>query len=225
MGKFQNRSGQEDTTVWQVYTGAVVFILGGLFFVTIGIYTMLYQWFSILVLLFTIIPLWHISIGVWSFLQVRVYKNLEKYFDVKEIILEKDTLLRKLIEKDKENIQIDPMVVMEFVDILSKISTAYKYIFNPLSVAINWRTYFKIDAQEKLSEFVGLEKIWLLQYTLVYRERIVIWLSNHKKELEETKKSIGSVSYEIRDWITTLNAASTRLDNHINSIHQISSIV
>jgi hypothetical protein len=81
------------------------------------------------------IPIIIITLAVWKLLQIRVYRNLGKYFDIKEIILKKDLILGKVVEKDKENSNIESDLVITFVDILSAINNAYKHILPPLSVA------------------------------------------------------------------------------------------
>ena len=42
-----------------------------------------------IVIIFTLFPLLFMGIGIWKALQLRVYRNLEKYFEVKELLLEK----------------------------------------------------------------------------------------------------------------------------------------
>lgn len=75
-----------------------------------------------------------IQIILWI-LQLGIYKNLGKYYDTKEFILNKDTILQQIIEIDKKHTTINPSIVMAFVSILSDINTAYKHILTSLSVS------------------------------------------------------------------------------------------
>ena len=221
MKKFQNGDGEVDKTPQDTLWGALFFILVWVIFMSAGLLILKYEWFSFWALLFTLFPLLHISVATWVLLQIQVYSNLWKYFDTKELLLQKDTLIKGLISKDMEDITINPLEVMSFVDTLSDITAAYSYILSPLSVAIEWRAYFKKDAQIKLLEFVERERLWLLQYTISYRDGIYLWLNNHQRELENTKAYIGSLSNETRDWINVLKTASVRLDWHIESIEKV----
>lgn len=221
MGKFENWSGQKDTSVEETLTGALAFTLAGAVFIIMGFLGLIYQWVTFWVLLFIFFPLIHVSIGIWSILQVRVYRSLERYFNIKEFILDKDIFLKNIIEIDNEDLTINPSIVMAFVDILSEINNAYKHILTPLSVANEWRIYFKEGAQQKLNEFVGRERSWLLQYTISFRILLDSWLMNHQKELEQVQQNIEQFSHETQEWVDVLRMASTRLDMNIQNLEQV----
>jgi hypothetical protein len=112
-------------------------------------------------------------------------------------------------------------LVITFVDILSAINNAYKHILPPLSVASEWRIYFKEDAQKKLYEFIEGEKIWLVEYTRSYRMVLDSWLMNHRKELEQVQQNIEKFSHETQEWVNVLRTASTRLNMNIQNLEQV----
>lgn len=63
-----------------------------------------------------------------------MYRNLEKYFEVKELLLEKSLLLEKLKKDDEEKKGVDPLLVEEFAVTLRTLGEAYAHLEKPVKV-------------------------------------------------------------------------------------------
>ena len=81
-------NGRPASSVRDMLSFCLAFIGVGTGFFIIGL-IILSSEFSGGAIIFTLLPLLFIGIGIWKALQLRVYRNLEKYFEVKDVLLEK----------------------------------------------------------------------------------------------------------------------------------------
>lgn len=112
------------------FSAAFIGVGFGFFIIGLIILTQEISWEGIL---FTLLPTVHISVGIWKYLQLRVYRSLEKYFEIKEALLEKQSTLDAIRAHDRDQSGIDPVEVEAFAYTLKNLSLAYQSLQSPIA--------------------------------------------------------------------------------------------
>jgi hypothetical protein len=93
----------------------------------------------------TMLPTIFVIIGFWKILQLRVYMALEKYFSIKQLLIEKTHSLEVLTQRDKATLGINPIELSDITDTLDLLSKAYRYIRQPIQLLYSGKKWFSPD--------------------------------------------------------------------------------
>ncbi len=213
-------NGRPASSVRDMLSFCLSFIWVGTGFLIIGL-IILSSEFSGEAIIFTLFPLLFMGIGIWKALQLRVYRNLEKYFEVKELLLEKQWLLEKLKKDDEEKEGIDPLLVEEFGITLQTLGEAYTHLEKPVKVINKGWWHFSKEARAKLEEFISTEQTWMVGYMRDCQSILWNWMSHHESELREIIEQNTEIQTTMPGWTDAITLANTRLDTHIESLEKV----
>lgn len=213
-------NGRPASSVRDMLSFCLAFIWVGAGFFIIGL-IILSSEFSGGAIIFTLFPLLFIGIGIWKALQLRVYRNLEKYFEVKELLLEKSLLLEKLKKDDEEKKGVDPLLVEEFAVTLRTLGEAYAHLEKPVKVISRGWWHFSKDTRAKLEDFISTEQIWIVAYMRDCQSILWNWMSHHESELREIIEQNTEIQTTMPGWADAITLANTRLDTHIESLEKV----
>ncbi len=229
-GRLTNKYGTL-ITKWDVIASTLMYILWGIswlcifcfmFYSKLKLETIITMWSLVWSLLICIIPIIFIYIGIRQAFQLKLYNKLEKYFNIKEFLESKITLLENLKKKNEENSKIDLIDLEKFTLILNDLSEAYKNIWHPMTLINKNSLYFSEFAKKRLDQFIVIEKGWLLDYMLLCKSILQSWLQDHIEKLRELEQEIKKPSSH-RAWVgqEILRVAAIRLDSHIDSLEGV----
>ncbi len=208
------------SSIWDMIYFSSLYTWVGTGFFILGL-IMLSREDSGIVIIFTLFPLLFMGIGIWKALQLRVYRNLEKYFEVKELLLEKQWFLEKLKKDDEEKEGVDPLLVEEFAVTLQTLGEAYAHLEKPVKVISTGWWHFSKDTRAKLEDFISTEQIWMVAYMRDCQSILWNWMSHHESELREIIEQNTEIQTTMPGWADAITLANTRLDTHIESLEKV----
>ncbi len=200
------------------FSAAFIGVGFGFFIIGLIILTQEISWGAIL---FTLLPTIHVSVGIWKYLQLRVYRSLEKYFEIKESLLEKQSTLDAIRAHDRDQSGIDPVEVEAFAYTLKNLSLAYQSLQSPIAKIEKWKQSFEKAVEQELFEFVRRECQWMIDYMISCRDIVRLWSMHHESELREVISSIRNTDTNMLAGKEALDLVETRLENHINNLEKI----
>ncbi len=212
--------GRPAKSVKDMLSFCLSFIWVGTWFLIIGV-IILSSEFSGGAIIFTLFPFLFIGIGIWKALQLRVYRNLEKYFEMKELLLEKQWLLEKLKKDDEEKYGVNPLLVEEFAVTLRTLAEAYAHLEKPVKVISRGWGHFSKYARAKLEDFISIEQTWMIDYMRDCQSILWNWMSHHESELREIIEQNTEIQNTMPGWADGITLANTRLDTHIESLEKV----
>lgn len=156
-------------------------------------------------------------IGIKKTFQLQLYWSIKTYFNIKDYILKEDSRLNLSINNTRESINVSELDV--FILQLKNLTQAYRKIYWPLRLVWKNTFYFSWEAKEDLDTFLNKERNWLKSYTEDLYNKIVAWLKQHSKNLNNFANKLPKVG-NIEEK-TILDANEKRLTLYIKSLEKM----
>ena len=190
----------------------------------IGIAVFLFIWTGTMttwsfIILFSWIGFFHLLL---AYRKIFVYEKLEKFFNLKEVIISENKKFEIIIKNDISLLWIDVTVLWNIKKMISSILEWYKLITRSHKYIQSHMWYFGKIPQE-WQDIINTEFQWIINFSQEFTLLVQSWISHHATELAELEKQIQSqeLATESEGGKAALELSRISLQEHLKELEKV----